>query len=99
MSYEINKLLPENQIILLKGVTSSGKTEVYIQALQSVQDKGLGALVLLPEIALTPQTIARFKARIDGPLFLYHSKCTPKARLEVWSQVRKHKNAIVTQLK
>ena len=53
-------------VFLLHGVTSSGKTEVYLQAIAHALDKGQGAIVLVPEIALTPQTVERFKARFSS---------------------------------
>lgn len=85
----------EHKTFLLEGVTGSGKTEIYLQVLQDLQSRGLAGLVLLPEISLTPQTLARFKQRLKGQIFVYHSKLTPKARLNVWTHVKNHANAIV----
>ncbi|MFZ0219076.1 MAG: primosomal protein N' [Candidatus Aquirickettsiella sp.] len=72
------------QAFLLNGVTGSGKTEVYLQVIQEVLDRGKQALVLVPEIGLTPQMLARFRNRFSVPLVLFHSKLTDKQRLENW---------------
>ena len=58
---------------LLYGVTGSGKTEVYLQTIAACLEREQQALVLLPEIALTPQTLARFEARFDAPVLALHS--------------------------
>lgn len=68
---------------LLDGVTGSGKTEVYLQVIENIiQEKQ--ALILVPEIGLTPQTIARFQERFAVPIAILHSKLTPKERLNNW---------------
>ena len=72
------------QAFLLNGVTGSGKTEVYLEAIQAVLDRGEQALVLVPEIGLTPQMLERFQARFSVPLLLFHSRLTEKQRLEHW---------------
>ncbi len=69
---------------LLFGVTGSGKTEVYLQAIAHVLAQGGGALLLVPEIALTTQMQERVKARFGGAVAVLHSGLTPKARLEAW---------------
>jgi len=74
------------QTFLLEGVTGSGKTEVYLQAIAAVLKKGKQALVMVPEIALTPQTIARFQKRFDVPVVLMHSELTDKQRFQSWCQ-------------
>ena len=68
---------------LLYGVTGSGKTEVYLQAMASVLAAGRQVLVLVPEIALTPQTVARFRARFGATVAL-HSQLSDTERLQVW---------------
>ena len=72
--------------ILLRGVTGSGKTEVYLQAIQEVLSKGLQALVLVPEISLTPQTVARFQGRC-GETAVLHSNLSPAERGRYWRRV------------
>ncbi|GAA0696899.1 primosomal protein N' [Marinobacterium maritimum] len=74
--------------ILLEGVTGSGKTEVYLQAIQRCLEESKQALVLVPEIGLTPQTIARFKARFRVPVLALHSGMTDRQRLDAWLWAR-----------
>lgn len=73
---------------LLEGVTGSGKTEVYLQAIQSCLERGQQALVLVPEIGLTPQTLSRFKARFRVPVLALHSAMTDRQRLDAWLWAR-----------
>ncbi|MDX2423890.1 MAG: primosomal protein N' [Amphritea sp.] len=73
---------------LLQGVTGSGKTEVYLQAIEHYIRQGKQALILVPEIGLTPQTVARFKARFNLPVVVLHSNLTDNQRLDVWLQAR-----------
>ena len=74
--------------MLLEGVTGSGKTEVYLQAIQACLERGLQALVLVPEIGLTPQTLSRFKARFRVPVLALHSGMTDRQRLDAWLWAR-----------
>jgi primosomal protein N' (replication factor Y) len=73
---------------LLHGVTGSGKTEVYLRAIETIVARGEQALVLVPEISLTPQLVARFAARFDAPLAVLHSSLTDRERLEAWRAAR-----------
>ncbi len=75
------------ECILLDGVTGSGKTEIYLQVIESVLAKGEQALVLIPEIALTPQTLERFTHRF-GRAAVYHSGLTERERAQTWLQCR-----------
>jgi primosomal protein N' (replication factor Y) len=78
----------EFQTILLEGITGSGKTEVYLQALDLVIKQGKGAIVLVPEISLTPQTVARFRARFGDAIAVLHSRLSSGERYDEWRQVR-----------
>ena len=71
---------------LLEGVTGSGKTEVYLQAISPVLQRGQQVLVLVPEIGLTPQTLARFAKRFAVPLQIWHSSMTDQERLLAWQR-------------
>jgi primosomal protein N' (replication factor Y) (superfamily II helicase) len=73
---------------LLHGVTGSGKTEVYLRVIERVLERGEQALVLVPEIALTPQAVARFSSRFPVPLAVLHSGLTDGERLGMWRAAR-----------
>ncbi len=75
-------------VVLLHGVTGSGKTEVYLQAIQHALDKGQGAIVLVPEIALTPQTVDRFRSRFGGCVAVLHSSLSDGERHDEWHRIR-----------
>ena len=83
------------QISLLDGATGSGKTEIYLQAIAKVLDANEQALVLVPEIGLTPQTIARFQKRFAVQVVSLHSGLNDRERLEAWLQARSGKARIV----
>ena len=74
--------------MVLEGVTGSGKTEVYLQVLETVLKAGRQALLLAPEIGLIPQLKRRVQARFDSPLALLHSGMTERARLQSWLAAR-----------
>ena len=80
---------------LLYGVTGSGKTEVYLRTIAAVIERGEQALVLVPEIALTPQLIARFRARFDSPLAVLHSNLSDGERLAAWRSAGEGRASIV----
>lgn len=83
---------------LLLGVTGSGKTEVYLQSAQAALDLGRTVLVLVPEIALTPQTVRRFKARfsqLDDQVAVLHSNLSQGERFDEWHRIRKGQARIV----
>ena len=73
---------------LLNGITGSGKTEVYLQAMQAVLEAGKQVLILVPEIGLTPQTRARFASRFAAHIVLLHSGMTDTHRLQGWQDCR-----------
>ncbi len=73
---------------LLDGVTGSGKTEVYLNVIEKVLNKGQQALVLVPEIGLTPQTISRFKRRFNVPIVALHSGLNDAERREAWLEAQ-----------
>ncbi|NVD05485.1 primosomal protein N' [Vibrio sp. JPW-9-11-11] len=80
---------------LLEGVTGSGKTEVYLNLIKPVLEKGAQALVLVPEIGLTPQTINRFKKRFNVPVEVIHSGLNETERLNAWLSARDKAAGIV----
>jgi primosomal protein N' (replication factor Y) len=73
---------------LLQGITGSGKTEIYLQLIADCLRRGQQALVLVPEIGLTPQTVARFKARFRAPVAVLHSGLADGQRLAAWQVAR-----------
>ncbi|MBN1434599.1 primosomal protein N', partial [Candidatus Fermentibacterales bacterium] len=81
--------------LLLHGATGSGKTEVYMRAIESVLEAGRSALVLVPEISLTPQAVARFRTRFPGELAVLHSGLSPGERLSSWNSVSRGERRIV----
>ncbi len=74
--------------VLLHGVTGSGKTEVYLQAIATLLDEGGGAIVLVPEIALTPQTVQRFVSRFGQRVAVLHSALSDGERYDEWHRIR-----------
>jgi len=90
----------ESRPFLLHGVTGSGKTEVYLQAIQHALEQGKGAIVLVPEISLTPQTVERFKARFSGGavrtlVAVLHSHLSSGERHDEWHKIRDGRARIV----
>jgi primosomal protein N' (replication factor Y) (superfamily II helicase) len=77
-----------NLPFLLHGVTGSGKTELYIRAAEETVRRGQQAIILVPEIALTPQTVRRFLARFPGQVGLVHSKLSEGERYDTWRRAR-----------
>ncbi|MDH3199765.1 MAG: primosomal protein N' [Myxococcales bacterium] len=74
---------------LLHGVTGSGKTEVYLRAIDEVRKGGRGAMLLVPEIALTPQLVGRFRARFGDEIAVLHSGLTGRQRDDAWQALRR----------
>lgn len=85
----------EENLILLKGVTGSGKTEVYMRIVEKTLEEGKSAIVLVPEIALTPQMIERFKGRFGSNVALFHSKLSDGERFDEWYRVKEGKASLI----
>jgi primosomal protein N' (replication factor Y) len=77
------------EAFLLHGVTGSGKTEVYLRAIDDVRKAGRGAVLLVPEIALTPQLVGRFRARFGDDIAVLHSGLTARQRDDAWQALRR----------
>jgi primosomal protein N' (replication factor Y) len=77
------------EAFLLHGVTGSGKTEVYLRAIDGVRNAGRGAVLLVPEIALTPQLVGRFRARFGDDIAVLHSGLTARQRDDAWQSLRR----------
>lgn len=86
---------PDYGCYLLEGVTGSGKTEVYLNIIEPVLQRGKQALVLVPEIGLTPQTINRFKRRFNVPVDVLHSGLNDTERLNAWLAARDNQAGII----
>ncbi len=85
----------EPSAFLLYGVTGSGKTEIYLRAAQEIIKSGKQALILVPEIALTPQAVRRFVSRFPGQVGLVHSKLSEGERYDTWRRARDGKLNVV----
>ncbi|OUO18865.1 primosomal protein N' [Collinsella sp. An307] len=75
-------------VVVIDGVTGSGKTEVYLAAIERVLAEGRSACVLVPEISLTAQTVGRFRSRFGDAVAVFHSRLSPGERLDQWDMVR-----------
>ncbi|MBD5560883.1 MAG: primosomal protein N' [Clostridia bacterium] len=85
----------DRQKFLLHGVTGSGKTEVYIRIIRSMLEQGRTAILLVPEISLTPQTYDYIRRRLDVDVALFHSRLTDAERYEQWLRVRRGLSPVV----
>ena len=87
---EIKNALKEKifKVFLLHGITSSGKTEVYLQCISDVVERGKSAIVLIPEISLTPQAVERFKSRFGEKVAVIHSQITGGRRFREWKNIK-----------
>ncbi|MDI3538340.1 MAG: hypothetical protein PWP58_339 [Bacillota bacterium] len=83
------------ETFLLHGVTGSGKTEVYLRALAAALEKGKGGIVLVPEIALTPQTLKRFSERFGSEVAVLHSGLSARVRYAEWERIRQGQSRVV----
>ncbi|ENH98288.1 primosome assembly protein PriA [Gracilibacillus halophilus YIM-C55.5] len=84
-----------HHVFLLHGVTGSGKTEVYLQAIEKVLMKGQEAIVLVPEIALTPQMVHRFKGRFGSDVAALHSALSPGEKFDEWTKIHNNEVKVV----
>ncbi|NLT94995.1 MAG: primosomal protein N' [Clostridia bacterium] len=77
-----------SEVFLIHGVTGSGKTEVYLASIKTAIKKGKGVIMLVPEIALTPQIVGRFKSVLGDKVVVMHSNLSQGERLDVWESLR-----------
>lgn len=85
---ELQKQEKRNKVLLLHGVTGSGKTEVYLQAIEIILKEGKSSIVLVPEISLTPQTVSRFRSRFGECIAVLHSGLSNGERFDEWSRIK-----------
>ncbi|MBC7902868.1 MAG: primosomal protein N' [Gemmatimonadaceae bacterium] len=92
---EITEKLKEKNVCLLHGVTSSGKTEIYIRLIAEMIASGKQVLYMLPEIALTAQIIRRLQKHFGGNIVIYHSKFNQNEKVEIWNKVKSGEAKVV----
>ncbi len=92
---KIKTQFEEKNVVLLHGITSSGKTQVYIKIMQEVVDAGKQVLFLMPEIALTSQMIQRLRKVFGGQIGVYHSKFNFQERIEIWQKILRNEYKVV----
>lgn len=85
----------DGDVVLIDGVTGSGKTEVYLCAIEQALSQGKGAVVLVPEISLTPQTVARFRGRFGDTVAVLHSRMSQGERFDQWDAIRSGQARVV----
>ena len=85
----------DGHVVLVDGVTGSGKTEVYLRAIEDALAQGRGAIVLVPEISLTPQTVARFRGRFGDTVAVLHSRMSQGERFDQWDLIREGHTRVV----
>ncbi|MFS0672383.1 primosomal protein N' [Ornithinibacillus sp. 179-J 7C1 HS] len=85
----------KHDVFLVHGVTGSGKTEIYLQAIQEVLEQGKEAIVLVPEIALTPQMVKRFKGRFGDKVAVMHSALSSGEKYDEWRKIQMKKVQVV----
>ena len=89
---KINREIKNKRVVLFRGVTSSGKTEIYIEIIKKILAKKLSVLFLVPEIALTTQLVSRLENFFPSNLHVYHSGINPNKRFEIWNDLLDSKN-------
>lgn len=92
---EIKQKWESNKVVLLQGITGSGKTEIYIELIREAIKKGKQCLYLLPEIALTTHIVERLKKVFGNEIGVYHSRFSDNERVEIWENLIKHKYKLV----
>ncbi len=92
---DVLQVFAEKPVCLLQGVTSSGKTQIYIKIIEQVIKDGKQVLYMLPEIALTAQIIRRLQKYFGGYITIYHSKFNPNERVEIWNKIRSGETKVV----
>lgn len=92
---QIRDKLREKNVCLLHGITSSGKTQIYVSLMEEYIRKGKQVLYLLPEIALTSQVIRRLQKHFGGYIAIYHSRFNPNERVEIWNKVKEGQVKII----
>ncbi len=92
---KLNESHEQQKVVLLHGVTSSGKTQIYINKIKEQIKQNKNVLYLLPEIALTGQMIQRLRKVFGSEVGIYHSKFNPQERVEIWNKVAKGKYKII----
>lgn len=91
----VSEVLYEKSVCLLQGVTSSGKTQIYIKLIEQYIKSGKQVLYMLPEIALTAQIIRRLQKYFGGYITIYHSKFNPNERVEIWNKIKTGETKVV----
>ncbi|HKG67751.1 MAG TPA: primosomal protein N' [Segetibacter sp.] len=91
----VKQILNEKPVCLLQGVTSSGKTLIYIQLIEQYIKEGKQVLYMLPEIALTAQIIRRLQKYFGGYITIYHSKFSPNERVEIWNKIKTGETKVI----
>jgi len=92
---EIHKEMNNHQVFLLHGVTGSGKTEIYLNIIEEVLKKGKEAIMLVPEISLTPMMVSRFKGRFDDQVAMLHSGLSIGEKYDEWRKIRRKEVSVV----
>ncbi len=92
---EVDQVLKDKPVCLLHGVTSSGKTQIYIKLIEQYIEQKKQVLYLLPEIALTAQIIRRLQKNFGGHIAIYHSKFNANERVEIWNKVKSGDTKVV----
>ena len=95
VAIDIYKNIKQHQVYLLRGVTGSGKTEVYTQLAIELLQSDAQVLIMVPEINLTPQTVNRFKKYLDLEPLEYHSNLTPLQKFKVWRACKEEDRLII----